>query len=140
MIYLIDTIKHLLGDLPVFDSDATEATGYPYVLILGATPSRGSEEDVAVVSSQSSIIVRAVGISAEHARAVLMRTRGRLRGQSGSSNGYLWSFQWDGAPRPTQIERLVRAGETDTNVAFIDDEYTVYGEPISPVKNLKDKE
>lgn len=130
---MINAIRAALADLDgleVFDSDATEATQPYYVLVIAPAIDRSGEDPVAGGGAVDAI-VRAVGVDPAHARTILAATRERLRNLQTVSNGYRWSFYWDGSPRPVQVERVVRAVETDTNYCWIDDEYTVFVERIS---------
>ena len=130
---MIDAIRTALAGEPfkVWDGDATPATEYPYVLVLGATPSRGREEDVAACSSQSNVIIRAVGLSAAHARAALLLARARLRGLHAESDGVRWAFKFDSCPRHAQVDRSFIEPVSESHPVFIDDEYTVYGTPVA---------
>lgn len=125
---IIEAVKKILAPLniEIFDSDATGAKTNGYILVLGATPSRGEEESLTTESGQSGIIVRAVGVDARHARTVLLKTRELLFGKMVQLPQAWVSFQFDGCPRPAQIDRILPETTTNTNRVFIDDEYTVY--------------
>ena len=129
---MIDAIRVALSDLDglrVYDSDATEAVEPYYVLVVAPSVSR-SDNDSLAAGGAVDLIVRAVGVTPAHARTILAATRDRLRNLATVSNSVRWSFQWDGCPRPVQVERVVRSGATDTNVAWLDDEYTVFVEKV----------
>jgi len=129
---VIDAIEHALDGLglKVYDSDATEATEPFYLLVVAPEIDRHSQEDIAGTAGAVHLIARAVGVDPGHARMILRAVRERLRNLQTVSNGVRWSFHWDGSPRPVQVERVVRAGETDTNYCWIDDEYTVLTEKV----------
>ena len=128
---IIQAVRDALDGLGigVYDNDATEADNSWYVLLVGGMPGRGREEDVCGRSFQADLIVRAVGVDAGHARDILAATRQRLRGLHAVSQSHALAFHWDGTPRAPVVERVVRNETTDTNSVFIDDEYTVLGEP-----------
>lgn len=130
---MIDAIRAAVADLEglqVFDSDATEATTPYYLLVLAPGIGRSSEDALACGGAVP-VIVRAVGVDPGHARMILAASRDRLRNLQTVSNGMRWSFHFDGSPRPVQVERVVRAGETDTNFCWLDDEYTVFTEVVT---------
>lgn len=120
---MFSTIKSALADLDlaVFDSDATDTTTDHYVLLLAPGVSRSGEDSIGCGGAVD-LIVRAVGVTPEHARLILSETRSRLRNLHAGG----WSFYWDGSPRQVQVERNVRIAGTNTSIAFVDDEYTVY--------------
>ena len=122
---MFDTVKALLAglDIAVFDTDATETTVDHYVLVMFPGLSRSREESIAC-GGQVDLIVRSVGVTPEHARRIQQATRERLRGAHTGE----WAFHWDGSPRPLQVERNVRIAGTNTALAWVDDEYTVFAD------------
>lgn len=126
---MFDVVASLLSGLgiSVFDSDATETTVDHYVLIMFPGLTRSREESIAC-GGQVDLIVRSVGVTPEHARRIQQATRKRLRGAHTGE----WAFHWDGSPRPLQVERNVRIAGTNTALAWVDDEYTVYTQREEP--------
>lgn len=127
---MIEALTSLVGSLgiDVFDTDATEATRPYYLLILAPEAGRHDNEPISTRGQGDRVIVRAVGVEPKHARAILTQSRTLLRGAHTTRGGVTWSFEWLGSPRPVQVERNVRVGETDTNIAWVDDEYIVRGQ------------
>lgn len=129
---MIDLIKARLADLPVpvFDSFVTdEELQNSYVLVVAAGMGRGSEEALPGAGSERLLIVRAVGVSAGQVRSLLDSTQERLRNVQAISNGFRWSFYWDGSPRPIQQDQQSK-NNLGTFPVFLDDEYTVYAEKV----------
>ena len=126
---MIEVIETALADLDIrlYDSDATEAVEDYYVLLVAPSVGRGFQDTLAG-GGAINLIVRAVGIDPGHARLILAETRKRLRGLHAQQGGTRFAFHWDGCPRPVQVERIVRSDGTDTNMCWLDDEYTVFME------------
>lgn len=127
---IIEAVRQALQELPVeiFDEDATGATVDHYILVLGATISRGREEDLGGQDAQSDLIIRAVGVNARHARKILILARERLaRARVETAAGWV-SFRFDSCPRSAQVDTVKPAAGTNTNRVFVDDEYTVFCE------------
>lgn len=133
---MITVIRQALSELgvAVFDSDATDTTTDHYLLLLFPSLTRSSEDPVGPCGGQVDLIVRAVGVTPAHSRAILEAARAKLRGLH--TNG--WAFHWDGCPRPVQIERNVRIAGTNTNLAFLDDEYTVFANEVKEIHDDAD--
>ncbi|MGJ9505389.1 hypothetical protein ACX3T3_05510 [Actinotignum schaalii] len=126
--FLFDAIKKQLDflQLKVYDGDATEAAGPPYVIIDYALATRSDEEPVEGAPTRADVTVRAVGVNAQQARTLLEACRRLLRGHTVEGEYARYSFQLDGCPRGVVVDRTVRNRATDTNLVFVDDEYSVF--------------
>ena len=127
---MIELIERLLPKLPVYDSDATGAKSYPYLLILSTFQDQGRESDYGCGDSESAVIVRAVGVTPEQARKALMYARSQLAGLNTSDGRVNWQARFDGCPRPAQVDRVVTVEDSNSHPVFIDDEYTFYRQEV----------
>lgn len=129
---MINAARAALADIPVpvFDSYVTdEELQDTYILLLSPLPNDGRESTLSGAPSQVDLIVRAVGVSAEQVRALLAEARSRLRGLHVASDWQRFAFQWDGSPRPIQVDQQSK-NRLGTFPAYLDDEYTVYIQQI----------
>lgn len=127
---MIELIERLLDKVPVYDSDATGTKSYPYLLILSTFQDRGQESEYGCGDSEAAVTVRAVGVSPEQARKVLLYSRSHLAGLNLNDGGVNWQARFDGCPRPVQVDRAVTIEDSDSHPVFIDDEYSFYRQEV----------
>ncbi|WP_461004716.1 hypothetical protein [Trueperella pyogenes] len=123
---LIRVFEELLPDVDIFDSDATGAATYPYVLVLSTTNDRGREAVISGEGVADRVIVRVVGVQAEQARRLLLWVRKQLGSLNLTRDGVNLQMRFAGSPRPPQVDRTIMLENSNTNPVFIDDEYEAY--------------
>lgn len=119
-------VQELLPWANVFDTDATGATVYPYVLVLSTTHDRDREAVISDGGATDRVTLRAVGVRAEQARRTLLQARKQLVGLNLTRDGVNLQLRWSGSPRPPQVDRTIMLEDSNTNPVFIDDEYEAY--------------
>lgn len=129
---LMSVFEEVLPGVDVFDSDATGATVYPYVLVLSTTHDRGREAVISGEGVTDRVIVRAVGVRAEQARRLLLWVRKQLGSLNLTRGGVNLQMRFVGSPRPPQVDRTIMLEASNTNPVFIDDEYEAYWQGEEP--------
>lgn len=119
-------VQELLPWAEVFDTDATGAVVYPYVLVLSTAHDRDREAVISDGGATDRVTLRAVGVRAEQARRTLLQARKQLAGLNLTRDGLNLQLRWAGSPRPPQVDRTIMLEDSNTNPVFIDDEYEAY--------------
>lgn len=138
MIEIVAAIKQRMAGLPwtLYDSDATGATKYPYVLLL--PPAGGLDPEHTLGGPRTAILdefmVRAVGAAADSVRGVLGRTRDVLGdlGRPVTFDTAKWrvTLTRQPGPVPVQVDRDSPITGTNTYPLFATDFYDLAAEPL----------
>lgn len=138
MIGVVEAIKARMASLPwvLFDSDATGATKYPYVLLLANAG--GADAETSLGGPRGAVLddfmVRAVGVSADSVRGVLGRTRevltDRGRPVTFDTAAYRVTLTRDPGAVPVLVDRDVTVTGTSSHPLFATDHYTLRAVPL----------
>lgn len=126
---MIETIREQLKPTgwKVVDTDAT-GQSLPYFLIIGSIGDRGNMDGLCGRSFQDQVIVRACGFTPGQVRRALDYSRQYLAGYQTATDSHYLAFQRTGS-RQVMVDREVTL-ENDAHPCWVDDEYTIYGEPV----------